>query len=300
MEKQVITVDQNLRELCEHGSPAFPMTVSHDDLSLFLDQYIRCHWHGDLEIVFVQEGQVSYQIHENQLLLSPGDILLINSDVPHSAQPVKNSHVILLTTIIQPIFLYDALGSDIEKECFRPFLKNQHLPYVLLNSEEAWIEQIRSDLHLVDDYFSRRPYGFQLKIKSLILGIFFEILTHKQDDLGSYLPANQENLRRLQLLLDYLHGHYQEPIPLQSLAENVHLTRETVCRFFKQMTGKTVTQYLTDYRIRQSLQLLSEGRYSIAQVAEQNGFSSPSRFASAFRRRMGCNPKEYIHQNPFL
>ena len=57
MEKQVITVDQNLRELCEHGSPAFPMTVSHDDLSLFLDQYIRCHWHGDLEIVVVQKGK---------------------------------------------------------------------------------------------------------------------------------------------------------------------------------------------------------------------------------------------------
>ena len=63
MEKQVITVDQNLRELCEHGSPAFPMTVSHDDLSLFLDQYILCHWHGDLEIVVVQKGKVSYQIH---------------------------------------------------------------------------------------------------------------------------------------------------------------------------------------------------------------------------------------------
>ena len=177
MEKQVITVDQNLRELCEHGSPAFPMTVSHDDLSLFLDQYIRCHWHGDLEIVVVQEGQVSYQIHENQLLLSPGDILLINSDVPHSAQPVKNSHVILLTIIIQPIFLYDALGSDIEKECFRPFLKNQHLPYVLLNSKEAWIEQLRSISIWWTTIFPGVPMASN-KIKSLI--IFFEILTHNR------------------------------------------------------------------------------------------------------------------------
>lgn len=60
------------------------------------------------------------------------------------------------------------------------------------------------------------------------------------------------------------------------------------------MTGKTITRYLEDYRIGQSLPLLLAGNLTVAQIAELTGFSSASRYARAFRERMGGNPKEYL------
>ena len=62
---------------------------------------------------------------------------------------------------------------------------------------------------------------------------------------------------------------------------------------FKKMTGKTITGYLEEYRVNQSLPLVQSSQYSMIQIADMTGFSNASRFARAFRRQFGCNPGEY-------
>lgn len=300
MKTHIIEVDEHQKELREHGTVSFPMTVHHDNLRFFQGQCIRFHWHPALEIVLVQKGTIQYQIHRQTFTLSPGKGLLINSNVPHSTYPCQNEDVQLITILIQPVFLYDTWGNDIERNCIRPFLCNQNLPCILLDSSFPKDLEIMELFQKIDLYFSRKPYGFQLKIKSLICDAFFRLLTLHQEKLKGWVPANEEDLSRLQTLLDYLHTHYEEPLSLQTLSLHIHLTREACCRFFKKMTGKTITQYLTDYRISQSLPLLLSGRYSVSQIAQLTGFSSSSRFACAFRDRTGQNPKEYIHQKSSL
>ena len=59
------------------------------------------------------------------------------------------------------------------------------------------------------------------------------------------------------------------------------------------MTGKTMTEYLTEYRVAQSLPLVQSRQYSMAQIAEMTGFSNASRFARAFREYTGCSPAGY-------
>ena len=59
------------------------------------------------------------------------------------------------------------------------------------------------------------------------------------------------------------------------------------------MTGKTITGYLEEYRVNQSLPLVQSCQYSMIQIADMTGFSNASRFARAFRRQFGCNPGEY-------
>ena len=48
-------------------------------------------------------------------------------------------------------------------------------------------------------------------------------------------------------------------ISLEKLGEQVHLSREVCCRRFRKMTGKTVTQYLEEYRVSKSLPLVESG-----------------------------------------
>lgn len=56
------------------------------------------------------------------------------------------------------------------------------------------------------------------------------------------------------------------------------------------MTGQTLSQYLENYRVSQSLNLLSDGKLPILQIAAQVGFSNAGRFSAAFQKRMGCTP----------
>jgi AraC-like DNA-binding protein len=51
--------------------------------------------------------------------------------------------------------------------------------------------------------------------------------------------------------------------------------------------------YLLDYRIGKSLELLRQSEYDVTQIAGLVGFSNPGYFARIFRRKMGCTPLEY-------
>ena len=135
----------------------------------------------------------------------------------------------------------------------------------------------------------------ELRIKGLLCEVFAEILSRHETGMTCTKPSqeNTTDLVRLEKMLDFLHTHFDQIISLQELANQVHLSREASCRIFKKMTGKTITQYLCEYRVTQSLSFVQSRQYSITQIAEMTGFSNASRFAKAFQAYIGCNPSEY-------
>jgi AraC-like DNA-binding protein len=70
-------------------------------------------------------------------------------------------------------------------------------------------------------------------------------------------------------------------------------SRSELCRCFRRMLGMPPKEFLMQYRIQQAEILLKNSAYSIAEVAEFTGFSSPSHFGSCFLRYVGCTPREY-------
>lgn len=149
----------------------------------------------------------------------------------------------------------------------------------------------------IDRLYTEKPLCHELRIKGLLCEILAALLPEAYRNPANKrlqsVSASSAELERLQLTLDYLHQHYDSVVSLQELADLTHLSREACCRRFRRMTGKSITEYLQEYRVTQSLPLIRSGRYSISQVAELCGFSNASRFAAAFRKRMGINPGHY-------
>ena len=104
--------------------------------------------------------------------------------------------------------------------------------------------------------------------------------------------SNDEALSRLKILLDTIHENYAEQLSLTELAAKISVSKEGCCRFFKNMTGQTISQYLEDYRVTQGILLLQEDMYSIMQISYLVGFGNPGRFSAAFARRMNCTPSQ--------
>jgi AraC-like DNA-binding protein len=99
--------------------------------------------------------------------------------------------------------------------------------------------------------------------------------------------------RRVQKVHDYLVQHYTEEIRLSQLAESVNMTEASFSRFFKQRTGKSVTDYLLDIRIGNAIRLLVDSSQSIGEICFCSGFNNLSNFNRIFRKRKGCSPKEF-------
>lgn len=293
MAKRTILVDSARRELEKHGTENFPMTVNHDDLWSFEGKNVPIHWHNDLEINLIREGEAVFQVYQKSYRVRTGEGFLLNRNVPHSCSSPGNEHVRYSTILVRPDFLYGDFGSDVERKCFQPFLQNSAIPCIYLTGFDENGKEILQKLNQVEEAFDRKRFCYELKIKGLLCEAFAMILYGHRQELTKFVPANLQELERLEKMLNYLNMHFTEVISLQDLADQVHLSREVCCRLFKKMTGKTITGYLEEYRVNKSFSLVQSGQYSMTQITEMVGFSNPSRFVSAFRKRFGCNPGEY-------
>lgn len=293
MAKRTILVDSARRELEKHGTETFPMTVNHDDLWSFEGKNVPIHWHNDLEINLIREGEAVFQVYQKSYRVRTGEGFLLNRNVPHSCSSPGNEHVRYSTILVRPDFLYGDFGSDVERKCFQPFLQNSAIPCIYLTGFDENGKEILQKLNQVEEAFDRKRFCYELKIKGLLCEAFAMILYGHRQELTKFVPANLQELERLEKMLNYLNMHFTEVISLQDLADQVHLSREVCCRLFKKMTGKTITGYLEEYRVNKSFSLVQSGQYSMTQITEMVGFSNPSRFASAFHKRFGCNPGEY-------
>lgn len=293
MAKRTILVDSARRELEKHGTETFPMTVNHDDLWSFEGKNVPIHWHNDFEINLIREGEAVFQVYQKSYRVRTGEGFLLNRNVPHSCSSPGNEHVRYSTILVRPDFLYGDFGSDVERKCFQPFLQNSAIPCIYLTGFDENGKEILQKLNQVEEAFDRKRFCYELKIKGLLCEAFAMILYGHRQELTKFVPANLQELERLEKMLNYLNMHFTEVISLQDLADQVHLSREVCCRLFKKMTGKTITGYLEEYRVNKSFSLVQSGQYSMTQITEMVGFSNPSRFASAFRKRFGCNPGEY-------
>ncbi len=93
---------------------------------------------------------------------------------------------------------------------------------------------------------------------------------------------------------EFLHKNY--PIPTLSVpdvSQYVRLSSSYVCTLFKNETGQTLNQYLTDYRIKMSKQLLGDPRFKIADISSKVGYSDGNYYSKTFKKIVGLSPSEY-------
>jgi AraC-like DNA-binding protein len=107
----------------------------------------------------------------------------------------------------------------------------------------------------------------------------------------------KEDRDRLYLAQDILGDRLNNPPCLKDLAKLVGLNECTLKRGFRQVFGTTVFGYLYQQRMEYARQLLEQRELSVGQVAKTVGYSSQSRFATAFRKKFGVNPKVFMGQS---
>ena len=91
---------------------------------------------------------------------------------------------------------------------------------------------------------------------------------------------------------------------LQALAERAGMSRSSFALRFKETVGKSPMEYLTRWRMMLAGDRLMHSSDPISAIAHSLGYESESAFSTAFRRVMGCSPRQYSreragpHANP--
>lgn len=92
---------------------------------------------------------------------------------------------------------------------------------------------------------------------------------------------------------EYIAARYMENIRLGDLADMMGFSEGHFARTFRREFGQTFIQYLTQYRVQRSKELLRTTHIPVDQVAAQVGMNSYSYFCTCFKRACGLSPGAY-------
>ncbi|WP_254358851.1 helix-turn-helix domain-containing protein [Mycolicibacterium peregrinum] len=94
-------------------------------------------------------------------------------------------------------------------------------------------------------------------------------------------------------LIDFLEGSIDSSVTLEALARQADMPVPVFITAFRAAFHTTPYQYLLDLRFERAKHLLRYTSRTIAEISALVGFSRPSHFSSAFRRRVGVSPRAY-------
>jgi AraC-like DNA-binding protein len=142
---------------------------------------------------------------------------------------------------------------------------------------------------------------FQGKTKQIYLeGKCLELIALKLEQLkemdkrtGLSCSLKPDDIDRIHLAKTILTTNLNNPPSLMELARLVSLNDYKLKIGFRQIFGTTVFGYLHQYRMDKARRLLIEQRMSVKEVAQAIGYANQSRFAAAFRKQFGVNPKAF-------
>lgn len=255
--------------------------------------FVHPHWHDEIEILFIIEGEATQQINENIFNICKGDIICIAGNDVHSTYTHGNSRNEILVVQFSTDFIMPVYAQSPEKKMIEDFKNGMELPAVIKSDSEIGRYMLDSLLGIFHEFESKRA-GFEMFIRARIyelIGIAarnFNI--RKRSSESTYrMEKAREMLQKTFKLID---NNYEGEITLDLAAKTSNLSVSHFCRLFKKATGMTFKDYLTFYRVTRAEKLLITAR-SITEIANECGFESMSSFIRAFKHYKNTTPSSY-------
>lgn len=166
--------------------------------------------------------------------------------------------------------------------------------HVILLTAYSDFTYAQSALKLGADDYLLKPF----RNEELIAAI--DKVRQKERELTDLSPADSLPLAKgdkskyVLQALQYIAQHYADTdISITTIAQYLQVSEGHLSHVFKKETGYTVINYLTQYRVHRSLELLKDCRRKVYEVANAVGYRDVTYFGSTFKKLVGMSPSEY-------
>ncbi|MFC5471380.1 AraC family transcriptional regulator [Cohnella suwonensis] len=286
---------ENLSALREHmpmPDPSFPIKVHprHTGRMEVGATLFPHHWHEHLEVLYFVSGQATIECGSLPLDFRAGEICVVNSNELHYG--ISHSEDLSYYAMIVDISLLHSHAADaVEKKFITPISQNR----LLFQNRISDDLRVSGCMLAINDELETKTIGYELSVKAHLYRLLTLLVRHyvatvrEQDE----YRARLKELERLAPVFLYIDEHAKEKLTVQQLADVAGLSRFHFSRLFKQVTDKSLVEYVNLVRINQSESLLRDRRLTISEIALATGFSDIYYFSRTFKKLKNVSPSEW-------
>lgn len=287
-----LEVFSDLSERLNYNIPNFPLYVRKGTLHQF-DRYAATyHWHPDLEFIVVLDGVMEYFINGQTVHIDTGNGLFINSKRMHYGFSTDKTDCSYIVVVVHPVLLGG--GTLAGKAYLEEKFGLDTDDFLLLSSQSSWqrevlllLTQIYDEMH--DDT------GNLLRLLSRAVSLCDCIGDHIKQISGQ--NADEQSWLMIRKMTGHIHQHYDLKITIDDIAAAGAVCRSRCCEMFNKYIGQTPNNYLSQYRILKSCEMLRETNMPICEIAIACGFQTASYFSYVFRKETGLVPQDFRKQH---
>ncbi len=261
-----------------------------DDVTHFYD---KLHQHPEVQLTVLFNGTGNLIVGDYIGRFRPGELYLLSPNIPHvfrsdtiyyagnTARRAYSESIFVDVNIIRSklreiqefervLEFFDSLNG-----CYRVFDDNSFI--------ESRISKLRD------------TGGLSRIILSLDILHFLitRPVMHRLNKTDILLHYSMKEGKRMDNVVRFLIDESHRKITLSEAAEIASMNKEAFCRFFRERTRKTFTEFLNEIRIKKACELLLNKDMTISQVASESGFTNLSYFNRVFRKINGKTPKQF-------
>lgn len=287
MQNCEIKTNENNEELVQHGDYEFPCAVYFSDIDIYTASEIAWHWHKEIEIVVLYEGNVSLETAKESIILKKGDGVFINSEELHYFKKLGDEKCVLISYVFDKSFVIGDKGSIIERKYIEPLVQNKTLSLFKIS------ETLSRKLEEVFFEYEDKKFGVEINIRNILSSVLLEIIIENREKLIEKKIYKNLDSQRIKGMLDFIQKNYSNELTLKEIGEAVFIGERETLRCFARTIGISPIEYLKKYRVKVAANLLTTTDLPVTEICIQCGFNSPSYFSKSFQRVFNVTPREY-------
>ena len=247
------------------------------------------HYHEFDKIIIFLSGNVNYMIEGKSYMLEPRDILLVNRNDIHKPKIDFSIPYERIVIYISPVFMekYHTTSYDLAN-CFH-LAKKEHSNVIRIHPAKR-----QKLLNLIDNLkkaLTEIAFASDLSAKLLFLEFMIHlnraILDHQIETISTTVYD-----KKIIEILQYINANLFETIHADNLSQKFFISKYHMMRKFKEETGYSIHQYITNKRLLCSRDLIQQD-IPITKVCFDCGFKDYSTFSRAFKSIFKTTPREY-------
>ena len=234
------------------------------------------HWYEELQLIYVDSGTLVVSIGESKQVLNAGALTVISPCEEHA---LSGANARYLSVHFSHVFVKSFFDS-IEKVDFKLAEGSQE------RREIGWLMQklLAIEQNPFDEYSALVKYSLTLKMLRILLT---RCCTEKQETVVSGRCSHDSRARTVR---DYIEANFRRKIFISEIAELLGCTTLSATLIFKNLVGKSFTEYTTEVRVRHALDDYLTHDVPVCEAALKNGFGHYNHFTNACRKYYGASP----------
>ena len=250
---------------------------------------IPYHYHSFHKIVWLLAGRTDYAVEGCAYHLQPGDCVLVGRGCIHRPLVQAEDYYERVILYISPDYLEGLSAGDDLASCFSR--AQQQSCYVYHASGE-----LRQKLLQLEQVTDSDEFGAAILQQALFMELMVAVnrMTRQEQAVDGFSGD-----RKMMAILQYLGSHPEENISIDDLSERFYISKYHMMRCFRDTTGYTIHNYITEKRLLLARQLLNQG-VALSEIAQRCGYQDYSTFSRAYKKQFGASPSASRDKSPAL